>query len=202
MVVPSDFRRVSQLLRQRVCAGVGQRTEHIAGKRNGSEPGRTESNMPMNRNTVAIFGSTGQLGNDLVEVLRESGGFDVIPFAHEDADCADLDAVRKVLLGARPQMVINIARDCGEIGSLCVYLSTDYVFDGTKETPYVESDPTCPINVYGASKLAGEHLTRQAAPRWLIVRVASLFGKTGARGKGGNFIETILNKAKQGEAIK
>jgi len=183
----------------------------------------------MNRNTVAIFGSTGQLGNDLVEVLRESGGFDVIPFAHEDADCADLDAVRKVLLGARPQMVINsaayvrvddcedhpedafrvnaigafnIARVCGEIGSLCVYLSTDYVFDGTKETPYVESDPTCPINVYGASKLAGEHLTRQAAPRWLIVRVASLFGKTGARGKGGNFIETIITKAKKGEPLE
>ncbi len=59
-----------------------------------------------------------------------------------------------------------------------------------------------PINVYGASKLAGEHLVRQAAPRWLIVRVASLFGKTGARGKGGNFIETILAKAKRGDALR
>lgn len=183
----------------------------------------------MNRKTVAIFGSTGQLGSDLVHVLRESGSFDVIPLKHEDADCTDAEAVRKILIAVQPQIVINsaayvrvddcedraqeafqvnaigafnIARACAEIDALCVYVSTDYVFDGTKATPYVESDPTCPINVYGASKLAGEHLVRQAAPRWLIVRVASLFGTTGARGKGGNFIETILNKAKKGESLK
>jgi len=183
----------------------------------------------MNRETVAIFGSTGQLGTDLVEVLRESKNFEIIPLTHEDADCADSNAVRKILLSSRPQIVINsaayvrvddcedhpedafrvnaigafnIARVCAEIDAQCVYVSTDYVFDGTKETPYVESDPTCPINVYGASKLAGEHLTRQATPRWLIVRVASLFGKTGARGKGGNFIETIIGKAKQDQALK
>jgi dTDP-4-dehydrorhamnose reductase len=185
--------------------------------------------IPMNRKTVAIFGSTGQLGSDIVGVLRESENFDVIALTHEDADCTDSNAVRQTLLASRPHIVINsaafvrvddcedhpedafcvnaigafnIARVCAEIDALCVYISTDYVFDGTKETPYVESDPTSPINVYGASKLAGEHLTRQAAPRWLIVRVASLFGKTGARGKGGNFIETILSKAIQGEALK
>jgi dTDP-4-dehydrorhamnose reductase len=185
--------------------------------------------IPMNRKTVAIFGSTGQLGTDLVEVLRESENFGVLPLTHADADCADSKAVQKILLSSRPQIVINsaayvrvddcedhpekafrvnaigafnIARVCAEIDALCVYISTDYVFDGTKETPYVESDPTCPINVYGASKLAGEHLTRQAAPRWLIVRVASLFGKTGARGKGGNFIETILAKTKKGEPLR
>ena len=183
----------------------------------------------MTAQRIAIFGSTGQLGSDLVDVLRGSGSFDVVPFTHDDADCTDAAAVRRVLSGARPQFVINcaafvrvddcedhaeeafrvnaigalnIAKACAELEALCVYVSTDYVFDGTKATPYVESDPTCPINVYGASKLAGEHLVRQAAPRWLIVRVASLFGKTGARGKGGNFIETILAKAKQGEALK
>jgi dTDP-4-dehydrorhamnose reductase len=182
----------------------------------------------MNPKTVAIFGSTGQLGTDLVEVLRESENFEVIALTHEDADCTDAHAVRNILFATRPHIVINsaafvrvddcedhpeeafrvnaigafnIAKACAEIDALCVYISTDYVFDGTKETPYVESDPTSPINVYGASKLAGEHLTRQAAPRWLIVRVASLFGKTGARGKGGNFIETILSKAKRGEAL-
>jgi dTDP-4-dehydrorhamnose reductase len=96
----------------------------------------------------------------------------------------------------------NIAKSCAEIDALCVYISTDYVFDGTKETPYVESDAPNPINVYGTSKLAGEYLVRQAAPRWLIVRMASLFGKTGARGKGGNFIETILAKAKAGEPLR
>lgn len=180
-------------------------------------------------NKVLIFGSTGQLGTDLVSVLQKSGKFEVIPLTHEDADCTDAAAVRKAVLHFRPQFVINsaayvrvddcedhaseafavnaigalnIARACAEVDACCVYISTDYVFDGAKQTPYVESDPTNPINVYGTSKLAGELLVRQTAPRWLIVRVASLFGKTGARGKGGNFIETILAKAKKGEPLK
>ena len=178
---------------------------------------------------VLIFGGTGQLGSDLVEVLQNSGSFDVVPLTHEMADCTDADAVRRAVLQCRPQFVINsaayvrvddcedhatdafavnavgahhIARACAEIDACCVYISTDYVFDGEKKTPYVESDRTNPINVYGASKLAGEHLVRQATQHWLIVRMASLFGKTGARGKGGNFIETILAKAKMGEALK
>lgn len=178
---------------------------------------------------VLIFGSAGQLGSDLVEVLQKSGSFDPVPLTHEMADCTNADAVRRAVIQCRPQFVINsaayvrvddcedhateafavnaigalnIARACAEIDACCVYISTDYVFDGEKKTPYVESDRTQPINVYGTSKLAGEHLVCQAAHRWLIVRMASLFGKTGARGKGGNFIETILTKARRGEALK
>jgi dTDP-4-dehydrorhamnose reductase len=183
----------------------------------------------MNPSRVAIFGSSGQLGSDLVEVLSEENRFEVIALRHEDADCADAEGVRKALKASRPQVVINaaayvrvddaedhaeeafrvnavgalnVARACAEIGALSVYVSTDYVFDGTKKAPYLESDAPNPINVYGASKFAGEILVRQAAPRWLIVRVASLFGKTGARGKGGNFIEAILAKAKKGEPLR
>jgi len=96
----------------------------------------------------------------------------------------------------------NVARACAAVEALCVYISTDYVFDGSKGSPYVESDPTRPINVYGASKVAGEHLVQQAAPHSLIVRTSSLFGKTGARGKGGNFVETIVAKAKAGETLR
>ncbi len=178
---------------------------------------------------VLIFGSSGQLGTDLVSVLQDAGEFEVIPLTHQDADCTDAAAVRQAVLHSRPQCVINsaayvrvddcedhmseafavnaigalnIARACAEIDSLCVYISTDYVFDGMKESPYVESDPTTPINVYGTSKLTGELLIRQTAPRWLIVRVSSLFGKTGARGKGGNFIDAILAKAKGGENLR
>ena len=177
---------------------------------------------------VAIFGSTGQLGIELADVFRRSEGFDVIPLTHEDVDCADGGSVRNVLGGARPEIVINsaayvrvddcedhareafevnaigalnVARVCAELDAVCVYISTDYVFDGLKRAPYVESDPVCPINVYGASKLAGEFLTRQTAPRWLIVRAASLFGRAGARGKGGNFVEAIIAKAKRGEPL-
>ncbi len=177
---------------------------------------------------VLIFGSTGQLGTDLVEVLQNSGSYDVIRLTHEDADCRAANGVRKIVLAYSPQIVINcagyvrvddcedrpqeafevnaigalnIARASAEVDAQCVYISTDYVFDGEKNAPYVESDIPNPINVYGASKLAGEFLVRQSAPRWLVVRVSSLFGKTGARGKGGNFIETVVSKARAGERL-
>src|SRR5262249_57139764 len=94
-----------------------------------------------------------------------------------------------------------VAKACAEIDALCVYISTDYVFDGEKGSPYTESDVSHPINVYGASKLAGEYLVQQASPRWLVARIASLFGKASSNGHGGNFLETILAKARAGESF-
>ena len=178
---------------------------------------------------IAIIGSTGQLGQDLLGVMRAANRFEIVALDHSQIECAELGSVRQALLPINVQAVINcaafvrvddcesqareafavnaigalnIARAAAESGAKCVYISTDYVFDGAQASPYIESDTTAPINVYGASKLAGEHLVRQAAPDWLIVRLASLFGKTGARGKGGNFIEAILAKARQGELLK
>jgi dTDP-4-dehydrorhamnose reductase len=178
---------------------------------------------------VAVIGSTGQLGHDVVEALRGTNRFEVVALDHHRIECTELDSVRAALLPLKARAVINcaafvrvddcesqareafavnalgalyVARAAAESGAKCVYIGTDYVFDGAKESPYLESDVTVPINVYGASKLAGEHLVRQTTPDWLIVRVASLFGKTGARGKGGNFIETILAKARKGEPLK
>jgi len=141
----------------------------------------------------------------------------------------DVESVRTALTKHRPEAVINsaafhqvdaceeqpeqafrvnavgawnVARVCAEINALCVYISTDYVFDGGKGAPYTEEDTPAPLNVYGVSKLAGEHLTRIACPQCLIARVASVIGKSGARGKGGNFIEAILKKAKSGDTLK
>jgi dTDP-4-dehydrorhamnose reductase len=178
---------------------------------------------------VAIIGSSGQLGHDLVEALRAEDRFEVVALDHNQIECTEMNSVRAVLLPLKPRAVIDcaafvrvddcesqareafavnalgalhVARASGESGAKCIYISTDYVFDGGKDSAYFESDVTVPINVYGASKLAGEHLVRQSAPDWLIVRVASLFGKTGARGKGGNFIETILAKARRREPLK
>jgi len=95
----------------------------------------------------------------------------------------------------------NVAGVSKEIGAVTVFISTDYVFDGSKSEPYTEDDVPNPINTYGISKLAGELCTKQN-PKHYVVRVASLFGVAGASGKGGNFIETMIAKAKGNEPIK
>ena len=87
-----------------------------------------------------------------------------------------------------------------EIGATIVYISTDYVFGGSKNEPYTEEDIPAPINTYGISKLAAEHFTRQN-PKHYIIRIASVFGTAGASGKGGNFVETMIKKAKNNDPI-
>jgi dTDP-4-dehydrorhamnose reductase len=190
---------------------------------------RKEQPAVNSRRRVAVIGSGGQLGSDLVEALQRHEAFEVIPLTRAQTDCTDAESVRKAVLQLRPSIVVNcaafvrvdecedqpqqafavnavgtlyVARACAEADAMCVYISTDYVFDGSKPGPYSESDSAYPVNVYGASKLAGEILVRQTVPHWLIVRAASLFGRTGARDKGGNFVETILAKAKTGEPLK
>ena len=178
---------------------------------------------------VVVIGATGQLGTDLVDVLNEGGVYEVVGLSHREIECTDPASVEERLKAALPDVVINcaafvrvdesedrpeetfrvnssgalnVARACLEVNAMCVYVSTDYVFDGEKGSSYTESDCPRPINVYGVSKLAGEHLVRETCPRWLIVRMASLFGKAGSSGKGGNFVETILAKAKAGAPLR
>ncbi len=178
---------------------------------------------------VSVIGASGQLGTDLVRALGEAGGCETLALAHGEIEVTDPQSVRAVLGQARPAVVVNcaaftrvddcedrpdealrvnalgalhVARACAELGALCVYVSTDYVFSGEAHRPYVESDAPGPINVYGTSKLAGERLTAQASPRWLVARTASLFGTAPGRGKGGNFVETILAKARAGDVLR
>jgi dTDP-4-dehydrorhamnose reductase len=178
---------------------------------------------------VVVIGSTGQLGTDLLKVLSGAGRYDVSGLSHREIECTDPVSVKKAIQMARPDVVIHcaafvrvdeaercpqvalsvnglgalhVARVCKEVDALCVYISTDYVFDGGKGCSYTEEDRPHPINVYGVSKLAGEYFVQESSPRWLIARVASLFGKAGSSGKGGNFLETILTKARAGEALR
>jgi len=178
---------------------------------------------------VAVVGSAGQLGTEVIRALTEAGAYEVTPLDHTRIECTDRVGVEDVLRASRPDVVVNcagyvrvddcedqaetafrinacggfyIARACETIGAACVYVSTDYVFDGELGRSYTEDDAPRPINVYGESKLAGEDLVRQASTRWLVVRLASLYGAAGARGKGGNFIETILAKAARGDTLR
>lgn len=173
---------------------------------------------------VAIIGANGQLGTDLVEVFNE----EAIPFTHRDLDVTDTESVT-ILKELKPEVVINtaayvrvddaevevekafsvnaigalnVAQACNELNAVNVYISTDYVFDGTKGAPYEEEDVPNPINVYGLSKYMGEVFTRNYSQRYYIIRLASLYGKAGARGKGGNFVEFVIQRAKKGEEIK
>ncbi len=178
---------------------------------------------------VAVIGSQGQLGSDLVKVLSASERFEVCSLNHAMLDIRDREQVTAIVgkggfdvvvncaaftrvedcedlpagaLGVNGQGAFEVARACGASGALCVYISTDYVFSGDKGLSYSEDDVVGPVNVYGTSKLAGELLVRQAANRWLIVRISSVFGKAGSRGKGGNFVETILSKARSTGQVK
>jgi dTDP-4-dehydrorhamnose reductase len=173
---------------------------------------------------IAVIGSTGQLGTDLVKTL--GAAHEVIGLTHNDIEVADYDSCL-TLKKNQPDMVINTAAfhktdQCEEeplktfsvnalgarnvamitkgMNVTAVFISTDYIFDGSKKEPYTEEDVPAPINTYGISKLAAEHFTRQN-PKHYIIRIASVFGKAGASGKGGNFVETMITKAKKNEPI-
>lgn len=179
---------------------------------------------------VAILGANGQLGSDLAKVFgddaiplahREGDVTDpeslnilkelkpevVINTAAyvrvDDAEVEVEEAFRVNALGA-----LHVARVCTELEAINVFISTDYVFDGAKGEPYTEDDVPNPVNVYGLSKYMGELFTRNFSfkrktlpKKYYVVRVSSLYGKAGSSGKGGNFVEFMIQKAKNGEKI-
>ena len=174
---------------------------------------------------VAIVGANGQLGTELVNQFSQH---EVIPWTRRDFDVRDHRRVEEAVLSARPDVLVNtaafhktdaceddpalafsvnalavrnLARACATCNTAFVHMSTDYVFDGAQRSPYVEEDAPHPINVYGTSKLAGEHFAAAACRRSYIVRIASLFGSAGSSGKGGNTVEVILAKAGRGEVL-
>lgn len=173
---------------------------------------------------VAIIGSNGQLGIDLAKVFDAD---EIIGLTHKEIEVENLDSF-SILTESSPDVIINtaafhktdaceddpgktflvnaigaknVAETCSQINAIVVYISTDYVFDGSNDVPYDEYDIPNPINTYGISKFAGEFYTK-LAQRYYIIRAASLFGVAGASGKGGNFVETMIKKAKNNQEIK
>jgi len=178
---------------------------------------------------VAVIGANGQLGTDLCQVLCD---FEVIPLTHADIEVTDMASVRQALLKHRPDVIINTAAyvrvdDCEDerdkaflvnalgarnvaviaqqIQAKLVHISTDYVFGGDPEPrtiPYTEFDAPAPLSTYGKSMLAGENFVRQLCLRYFVIRTSALFGIVGSRGKGGNFVETVLKLAKEQGKLK
>lgn len=175
---------------------------------------------------LLVFGGWGQLGTDIAAAAE--GRHQLVRPPHESVDVTDDAGVRAAVLEARPDVVIdaaafhkvelceedpsrsfgvnaggalNAARAAREAGARCVYVSTDYVFDGERPGGYAEHDAVGPLSVYGVSKVAGEQVTRNACPDSLVVRGSGLFGHAGSSGKGGNFVETMLAKAAAGDSI-
>jgi dTDP-4-dehydrorhamnose reductase len=91
----------------------------------------------------------------------------------------------------------NVAKGCRDIGAKLVYISTDYIFNGEKKSPYREDDPPDPLNIYGESKLMGERYVEEFSNDYLIVRTQWLFGRHGR-----NFVETILALAAERDSIE
>lgn len=172
---------------------------------------------------VLVTGARGMLGQDLVPYLEQQG-HRVLAADLKELDITQPEAVLAFFTAHRPQVVIhgaaytavdkaesdaataylvngygtqNVAVACKAIDAAMVYISTDYVFNGTQPHPYLPNDPTAPLGVYGRSKLMGEWAVQGILERYFIVRTSWLYGKHGK-----NFVDTMIHLAQTQKELK
>lgn len=172
---------------------------------------------------ILITGAEGQVASELLHSI-EKNKFFIAPYSKNKLDITQLSLVRQTFQMIQPNMVINAAaytqvdraeedainayavnRDgakhlaivCEELKIPLIHLSTDYVFDGCKQSPYIETDSISPLNIYGQSKWEGEKMIRQYCSKHLILRVSAVFGKQGV-----NFVKTIMRLAQQQDVLR
>jgi len=177
---------------------------------------------------VAVIGANGQLGADICLLFQERGA-DVLPLTHAEIDIAVPNAAAHVFGEVRLDWVINtaafhhvprceedpqrafavnalgarnLAGYCDAAGISLLHISTDYVFDGKKAVPYIETDSPHPLNVYGNTKLSGELFIEAMCERHCIVRVSGIYGKHICRAKGGNFVSTMLKLSTERKTVR
>lgn len=173
---------------------------------------------------VAVTGRTGQLALSLLDRVRRCEAVDIVAIGRPQLDLEKPELVLRALSDTRPDLIINAAAytavdraeqeqalafavNCDGAGAVAaaaqslgvplVHLSTDYVYDGKKGAPYVETDATAPLNVYGRSKLAGEVAVCTACPEALILRTAWVYSPYGS-----NFIKTMLRLGAERPALR
>jgi dTDP-4-dehydrorhamnose reductase len=169
---------------------------------------------------ILVTGGSGQLGSELIPRLSKLGT--VIGPGRQELDLTSDAAVERII-ACRPTHVVHaaaatdvercelepawaqavntdgtrrVAEACKALGAWLLYVSTDYVFDGSKSTPYAEADPPAPLNVYGRSKLAGEAQVQAMGAPWAIVRTAWVYGHVGR-----SFVTTILQRLHAGAPL-
>ena len=172
---------------------------------------------------ILVFGGSGQLGRELVLSARMQG-IDLEALPHTWCDVADESAVAVAVSSNGPQVVINaaaytkvdlaekdieaaergntrgphvLAKCCAAANVPLIHISTDYVFDGSKSAPYVESDPVAPINVYGVTKAKGEAAIRSTSVRHVIIRTAWVYSAFGS-----NFMKTVLRLTAERDELR
>lgn len=171
---------------------------------------------------ILLTGKDGQVGWELQKVLGALG--EVTALGRSELDLRDAERIGEVVRAAKPEVIVNaaaytavdkaeserdlafavnavapgvLAAEATRSGALLVHYSTDYVFDGTKASPYVEDDSPNPINGYGASKLEGERAIAASGCRYLILRTSWVYGP-----RGKNFYLTMLRLAKERSELK
>ncbi|HTV14858.1 MAG TPA: dTDP-4-dehydrorhamnose reductase [Acidobacteriaceae bacterium] len=173
---------------------------------------------------IAVIGADGQLGSDICVAFRKNRD-EVAALTHSVMELSSAASVTEALAAANPDFIVNtaamhhvdkcqadperalqtnaigarnVAAWAQQAGVPVVYISTDYVFDGKKGSPYVETDAANPLNAYGISKLAAERFTATTADRHFVVRVSAIYGHHPCRAKGGlNFVELMLKLARE-----
>jgi dTDP-4-dehydrorhamnose reductase len=171
---------------------------------------------------LLLLGNTGQLGWELQRTLQPLGK--VAAFDYPEIDMADAGSIREIVRGQHPHVIINataytavdkveskpglaqaingsgpgvLAEEACKINAALVHYSTDYVFDGKKDSPYVETDLPQPLNVYGQSKLAGEHAIQAVDGTYLILRTAWVYSL-----RRDCFVNKVLGWARQEETLR
>ena len=179
--------------------------------------------------TIAVVGADGQLGSDICTAINQQG-YSPVRLSIEEIDISAADSVNKTFDSVQdidivintaamhnvpecekdPQKsfavnalgALNLVHACRQMDAILMHISTDYVFDGNKQAPYTEEDTPLPLNVYGNSKLSGEHFIQALAKKYYVFRVSGLYGSHPCLAKGYNFVDLMLKLAKEREEVR